>query len=94
MLKIRHSRRSKSDITQVYHQSFFLFGRSQAESYVSGLLHRIEQLRHNPEIGLRMEPGNMRCLVYRSHKVFYNHDADSVKIVRILDARRDTTGQL
>lgn len=96
MLEIRPERRAESDIRDIYFRSVNIFGLRQAERYLSGLLHRIEQLRHNPEIGIRLDgfDGAVRCLLYRNHKVYYRHDKTTVHIIRILDARRDTRRHL
>lgn len=96
MREIRPDRRAESDIEDIYINTFSHFGLRQAERYLSGLLHRIDQLRENPEIGTKVDGSDerVRCLVYRSHKVYYRHDAMTVHIIRIIDGRRDTERHL
>lgn len=78
-------------MAHLYAWSVTHFGRKQAERYIQGLLRRIDLLTHNPELGSKVEGSKaaIRRIAYRTHLVFYRVEPTHIRIIRVMDARRD-----
>ena len=79
------------DIDEILEQSLVEFGVCQTETYYTLLMHRLELLGGNPEIGSVAEdirPGYRR-FPHESHVIFYTIRTEDVLVVRILHQRMD-----
>jgi toxin ParE1/3/4 len=76
--------------------SLEMFGRDVADAYMFGFFGAFEQLTDFPESGARYDrvDASLRCLPYRSHRIFYDYDGTTVTIVRILHQAMDGAGNL
>lgn len=91
MARLVFSTAAIADIDDIAAFSVEKFGTDVADAYLTGLEVRCEQLCEFPAIGAiypRLRPAT-RCLIYRSHRIFYNINDDHVLIVRILHQSRD-----
>lgn len=80
------SERAKADLDQIDRFGIETFGPEVAADYMRGFYGRFETLSEFPEIGAlvaRVKPV-IRCLSYRSHRIFYISGETEVRIVRIL----------
>ena len=91
MARLVYSRQAASDIDEITAFSVTQFGVEVAGDYLTGLELACELLREFPEMAAiypRARP-EMRCLIYRSHRIFYRVDEEQVLVVRVLDHARD-----
>jgi toxin ParE1/3/4 len=91
MARLVFSRDASADIADIMAFSVAQFGKAVAVDYLDGLEIACELLREYPEMAAvypRVKP-EMRCLTYRSHRIFYRVDGDEVLIVRVLHRARD-----
>lgn len=94
MARLIFSSDAGADIDEIAFFSIRTFGPVVAADYLTGLEIACERLREFPELAAvypRLRPA-VRCLIYRSHRIFYrvdDDDDDSVLILRILHHRRD-----
>lgn len=92
MARLIFSSEASADIDEIAAFSVRSFGREVADGYLTGLEIACERLLEFPEMAAvhpRLRP-TMRCLVYRSHRIFYKVEGGSVLILRILHHRQDT----
>jgi toxin ParE1/3/4 len=91
MARLVYSRQAASDIEEITAFSVAQFGADVASDYLTGLELACELLREFPEMAAiypRVRPA-MRCLIYRSHRIFYRADGEQVLVVRVLHHARD-----
>jgi toxin ParE1/3/4 len=91
MARLVFSSDAGADIDEIAFFSIRTFGPEVAADYLTGLEIACERLREFPELAAvypRLRPA-VRCLIYRSHRIFYRVNEDSVLILRILHHRRD-----
>jgi toxin ParE1/3/4 len=74
------------DLEGIRQFSFEQFADEIANEYLGGLRAALLRLRDHPEIGpvFRGVKPEVRCLTYRSHKLYYDFDGRTVGIIRIL----------
>ncbi len=82
---------ARRDLAAADSYSIRSFGAAQADRCMKGLEAAITSLAEMPLRGvLRVSKGReVRCLIHQSHLVFYQPLPDRVRIIRVLDARRD-----
>ena len=91
MARLVYSRQAASDIEEITAFSVAQFGAEVTGDYLTGLELACELLREFPEMSAiypRVRP-EMRCLIYRSHRIFYRMDEEQVLVVRVLHHARD-----
>jgi toxin ParE1/3/4 len=91
MARLVYSRQAASDIEEITAFSVAQFGGEVASDYLTGLELACELLCEFPEMAAvypRVRP-EMRCLIYRSHRIFYRADEEQVLVVRVLHHARD-----
>ena len=91
MARLIYSRRAASDIDRIAAFSVARFGVEVAGDYLTGLELACELLREFPEMAAiypRVRP-EIRCLIYRSHRIFYRVDEEQVLVVRVLHHTRE-----
>ena len=96
MTDLIFSRKAVADIDDITRFSVEQFGRDVAGAYLAGLDFACEQLRHFPEIApiYPRVPLGMRCLIYRSHRIFYKFDGGEVLVVRVLHHARNVEREI
>jgi plasmid stabilization system protein ParE len=79
------------DLEHIRQFSFEQFAAEIAEDYLAGLRSAFLRLMDHPEFGsvFRGVKPEVRCLTYRSHKLYYDFDGKTVGIVRILHQARN-----
>lgn len=82
---------ARRDLAAADSYSIRSFGAAHADRYMEGLEAAITSLAEMPLKGvLRVSRGReLRCLIHQAHLVFYLPLLDRVRIIRVLDARRD-----
>ena len=83
--EIRHQKRARNDLRQIWHYTEGEWGREQADRYLRDIGQKIAMLLDYPEIG-PIVPGrkrNYRKLVVREHIVLYRIDRQIVRIIRV-----------
>jgi toxin ParE1/3/4 len=82
---------ARRDLIEIDRHSVAHFGIEHARAYLDGLEQAIESLAVFPLKGVERESRGraFRCLIYRSHLIFYQISTDAVRVVRVLDGRRD-----
>lgn len=86
MAEIAFHSEASADVERIYRFSLAQFGTATADDYHTGLFEAVLRLEAHPEIG-RVEAGivpPIRVLTYRSHKLYYQFDGETVFVVRIL----------
>jgi toxin ParE1/3/4 len=94
--EIRIRQAADLDLTSILQFSIAQFGRETAQAYLRGINKAFDMLSRHPEAGeLRPEiDPPIRCLPYRSHRIFYDLDGDTVWIVRVLHHAMDIETRL
>ena len=83
--EIRHQKRARNDLRQIWHYPEGEWGRDQPDRYLRDIGQKIAMLLDYPEIG-PVVPGrkrNYRKLVVREHIVLYRIDRQIVSIIRV-----------
>ena len=90
-LRLILSRRARADIDDIWEYSAATWSPAQADRYLTGLEHILHLLCHEPDLGrLRQEfQPPVRLHPYRAHLIFYQSDAATVDVIRVLNARSD-----
>jgi toxin ParE1/3/4 len=91
MARLVYSRQAAFDIDEITAFSVAQFGVDVASDYLIGLELACELLREFPEMAAiypRVRPA-IRCLIYRSHRIFYRADEEQVLVVRVLHHARN-----
>lgn len=91
MVRLDYSADAVADIDEITAFSVEHFGRAVADDYLTGLEAACGKLATYPEMAaiyLRIRP-EIRCLTYRSHRIFYRVGAGAVLIVRVLHHAQD-----
>lgn len=96
MTSLRIADAAREDLRDIRAYSKSASGPRIARAYVEGLRERFALLRSRPLIGLdEADLGiGLRSLGYRSHRVYYRVETDTVLIVRILHHARDVPRSL
>lgn len=77
---------ASADIANIHHYSIEQFGPAIAEDYLTGLDLAISGLADFPELG-QLQHGltqPFRALTYRSHRIYYVFDGNTIFVIRIL----------
>ena len=85
------STQASHDVEDIYLYGFINFGEEQADLYSLRMLRCVDILCANPEIGrldIRVNPA-VRRFDFESHVIFYDIQAGSIIIVRILHRSMD-----
>ena len=85
------SREADSDLVGVYEYTAIEFGFRQAESYLETMIEGFERVAGHPFLGRERSDlsAGIRCLVHRSHAIYYRMETDLVVIVRVLHHSMD-----
>ena len=87
---------ASDDLGEIFRFSMRKFGRDVAKDYLAGLQATIARLGGHPEMGpaqTGLTP-SMRAIPYRSHRVFYTLEDDTVFVIRILHHAMDAASRL
>jgi toxin ParE1/3/4 len=84
--EIKLSSAARRDLARIDEFSAAQFGDDVADDYLRGLNAAFELLKRHPKAGqLRRDYGKVtRCKVYRSHRILYRLEGDTVFVQRIL----------
>lgn len=96
MLDVKISRSAQSDLAAIDEYGTEQFGGDAAAEYSRGFTGAFELLSHHPHTGqARPEFGkNVRCKVYRKHRILYRVTGDTVYVQRVLHHSRDVPRHL
>ena len=90
-MHFKFSTQASRDVENIYLYGFINFGEEQADLYSLKMQQCIEILCANPEIGrldIRVNPA-VRRFDFESHVIFYDIEADSILIARVLHRSMD-----
>lgn len=96
MARLIFSRVAAADMDAITAFSVEQFGHEIASAYLAGLEAACELLCEFPKIAAihpKLKP-EMRCLVFRSHRIFYQTSGAGVFIVRVLHHAQDERSAL
>jgi toxin ParE1/3/4 len=91
MVRLDYSADAVADIDEIIAFSVEHFGRDATDAYLTGLEATCAKLAIYPEMAAiypRIRP-EIRCLTYRSHRIFYRFSTGTVMIVRVLHHAQD-----
>jgi toxin ParE1/3/4 len=96
MARLVFSIEASADIDDITAFSLERFGSDVTDAYLTGLEIRFQQLRDYPKLGARYPRlhTEIRCLTYRSHRIFYQATEDTVLVVRVLHHGQDVRAEL
>jgi toxin ParE1/3/4 len=83
---------ARADLRSIYEFSVERFGRRVAETYLTGLRCAFDRVLEFPMIApvyADVAP-EIHVLHHRSHRIFYRIDGETILIVRVLHASRDS----
>jgi toxin ParE1/3/4 len=87
---------AEADLVEIWDYSVEKFGADVAEAYLKGFYDSFGKLKRHPKLGeavVRIRP-EMRCLVHRSHRIFYRLLSGGISIERIMHQAMDARSQL
>lgn len=93
--RIKVTKEAQNDLRQIREYiSVDLGNENSASKTVGGIIKRIGSLKNMPEIGASLSSRvsiktDYRYLVCGNYNIFYRIETDTVKIIRILNARRN-----
>jgi toxin ParE1/3/4 len=96
VVSVRLQSAARRDLAQILEYSIDEFGRGVADAYFSGFEEAFAGLKVHPRKAPffgRISPP-IRCLIYRSHRIFYDIEGDKVWIRRILHKSMDARSHL
>jgi len=82
---------AEDDISAIFDYTATHYGRDQAIRYLTGIDDRLNFLLAHPEIG-KERPDirqGLRSLIYEHHIIFYRHQSDYLRIIRVLHESSD-----
>ena len=82
---------ARAELAQIYDYSISEFGWQVAEHYLIGLRKAFDRLIEFPFIGPIFPDvtPEVRVFLYRSHRIFYRIEDETLLIVRVLHKHRD-----
>lgn len=96
MPDIRLSEAARIDLAEIDAFGVEQFGDDAAAAYQRGIGETLDRLRVFPSLG-EARPGygsNIRCIIYRRHRILYQLNRDEVVIARVLHHSRDVSRHL
>ena len=79
-----------SDLEEIRQYTAEQSGEAQARAYLTGLREAFELLAVHPASGKAIAPGsNLRCSIYRRHRIVYRQRADRLEVGRVLHVARE-----
>jgi len=94
--KYTYSVRAEHDIKKIYLNTVQDWGISQADKYDAGLMHSLQLLADNPDLGRKCDEvrkGYHRH-EYERHIIFYRKRKEDILIVRIIHDRMDIKNRI
>lgn len=91
MAKVSYSPKAEADLEAIWLYTRQLWSLSQANSYVTAIIERLERVAADDISGQpysHVRPGYYKLLV-GSHIAFYRLPEDGIEVVRILHSRMD-----
>ena len=91
MAEVVVSPEATSDVAEIHARGAEQFGFETADHYHDGLLAAILRLESNPQSG-PVFPGirpPVRYLAYKRHRILYDYDGKTVRVIRIMHHARD-----
>jgi toxin ParE1/3/4 len=82
---------AENDLDEILTYSTIRFGDPVATDYFFGFHDSFDRLLRNPRLGRSTEEAgrDVRCLSYRRHRIFYEVDRRTVRILRVLHQSMD-----
>lgn len=95
-MRVRLSPRAQRDLDAIWIFAVERWGEAVAEQYILDFASTLDRLRINPEIGLEVTfiRAGYRKLPMRSHSIYYQIEAGSILVIRILHQSQDVDREL
>lgn len=96
MAEVRLSEGARADLADIDAYGAEQFGEDAADGYQRGISDTLDRLSRFPRLGeARPAYGmNIRCIVYRRHRILYRLIGEEVVVARILHHSRDVARHL
>ena len=96
MAEVRFSKAAEADLVDIDEFSVTNFGSDIGEAYMHGFDESFERLGDFPLAGPAVTGvgTGTRCLIHRSHRIFYRTDGDDVFVLRVLHHAQDARKHL
>ncbi|PHY18370.1 type II toxin-antitoxin system RelE/ParE family toxin [Caulobacter sp. BP25] len=85
---------ARFDMREIWTYTVQQWGRRIADGYIRELTAAIEGVAADPYLGVAMDDGTHRKLIFRSHIIFYATSGNGVVVVRVLHQQMDVTNRL
>jgi toxin ParE1/3/4 len=96
MMRLEIKAAAEADLAEIWDYSVEQFGIDVAEAYFKGFYASFEKLKRFPKLGetvSRIKP-EMRCLMHRSHRIFYRLVSGGISIERVMHRAMDARSRL
>ncbi|TMV08132.1 type II toxin-antitoxin system RelE/ParE family toxin [Arenibacterium halophilum] len=96
MREIHHSEAAKSDLVDIWIETYRQWGEAQADRYLDDIEHALKGLIANPQLGSDCSDllQGARKLITGRHLVFYEVDTDRIFVIRVLHQSMDVPRHL
>ena len=96
MRRLKLSQDADADLNDILAYGSAMFGDEVTRQYFFGFDEALRMLREYPELAPRAWylEGEIRCWSYRSHRIFYRFDDDTLHVSRILHQAMDVDRSL
>ena len=96
MVRLRLSEAAQADLIEIRLFSNREFGAGQTDHYMRGFSTTFRRIRDFPRLGTSIDGFDidLRCVVHRSHRIFYSVEGSRLVVVRILHHSRDVSKHL
>ena len=90
-MRLELSRRAQSDLDEIRDYSVGRFGAARAIAYLDAIEGAFRQLLAYPDIGSARGGADDQVRSYpaEEHRIYYEHDAERVLVLRVLHKRMD-----
>ncbi len=91
MSNFKFSKKAERDLINIVKYTIQNFGKQQSEKYKAELLHCLNRLTENPNLGrsaAQFHP-NLRRYNFKSHTIFYEMKDVGIFVVRVLGQKMD-----
>jgi toxin ParE1/3/4 len=88
--------KAKADLKKIWRYSYKNHGEAQADKYYDELIHGVDMIRDNPEIGFSCDyiHAGYRQFKINQHFIFYRLSKDKIRIIRVLHEDMKATKHL
>ncbi len=96
MIKIHKQVKARQDLKNIWLYSFRKWGEQQADKYYDEIIHGIDLLKDNPEIGVSCDDIRLgyRRFKIKEHEIYYKIASKKIDIIRVLHESMNSLSHL